>query len=82
MYTNLFFWGDGLLCLFLRGVTAGDLHHRLRQPRPQSFMVFFPEKKGDGVSASKNWKTVSPPVPPKWNEYIPKKIDTQKVYGG
>jgi hypothetical protein len=30
-------------------------------------------EKGDGVSASKNWKTCVLRIPPKWNEYIPKK---------
>ena len=33
------------------------------------------------VHASKNCKPSRDlPDPPKWNEYIPKKIDTQKVY--
>ena len=27
----------------------------------------------DGVAASKNWKTCAFRVPPKWDEYIPKK---------
>ena len=30
-------------------------------------------RKRDGVSASKNWKTMVFLIPPEWNEYIPKK---------
>ena len=49
-------------------VSAGDLGIRGRNPS-----LFRGLYKGDGVSASKNWKTDVFPFPPEWNEYIPKK---------
>ena len=39
----------------------------------QLFPNFFFCKGMDGVAASKNWKTCAFRVPPKWDEYIPKK---------
>ena len=83
--------GRGWAGLYKSGARCKKGRHRVaRHQTMQSDVVaivplcFFSWWTGKGgVAASKNWKASSAfRVPLEWNKYIPKKIDTQKVYGG